>query len=361
MYDVIVVGAGVAGSYIASKLDADVLVLEKDKDIVLKDSGIVSHDFFEYFNEKALIQDNLQQMQFISPSGLEFVLSADEPFAHILKRRRFSLHLRKLARKNAKISYETVRKINYLHNAVEVHTDSSVYECKLLVGSDGAHSLVRKFLGISDPLLYTGIFARAKLPIESNKVKIYPNKYFSPDFFAWIISQSNEYGIITSIRPHEYFQYFKNKLHLPEGDIYSSSIPIGCTKSYANRALLVGDACGQTKPLTGGGIMFSLIAAEHAIKIINEACDKKRFDEEFLADYESLWKKDLGSEIRKQLLARKIYRKLTNQDIDKLFRDFGPTIEKIENFEYDKPSVLCKKMPKWNLLKFFIKILPNLL
>ncbi|MCX6818578.1 MAG: NAD(P)/FAD-dependent oxidoreductase [Candidatus Aenigmarchaeota archaeon] len=354
MYDVIVVGAGVAGSYIASKLDADVLVLEKDKDIVLKDSGIVSHECFEYFNEKALIQNDIKQMQFISPSGLEFVLSADEPFAHILKRRLFSLHLRKLARKNSKISYETVRKINYLHNSVEVHTDSSVYECKLLVGSDGAHSLVRKFMGINDPLMFTGIFSRAKLPIESNKIKIYPNKYFSPDFFAWIISQSSEYGIITSIRPYEYFQYFKNKLHLPEGDIYSSSVPIGFTKSYANRALLVGDACGQTKPLTGGGIMFSLIAADHAIKVINEACEKKRFDEEFLADYESLWKEDFSSEIRKQLLARKIYRKLTNQDIDKLFRDFGPFIEKIEEFDYDRLSGIWRKMPKGKLIKFII-------
>jgi flavin-dependent dehydrogenase len=209
-------------------------------------------------------------------------------------------------------------------------------------------------MGISDPLLYTGIFARAKLPIESNKVKIYLNKYFSPDFFSWIIPHNSEYGMITSIRPYEYFQYFKNKLHLPEGDVYSSPISIGCTKSYANRAILVGDACSQTKPLTGGGIIFSLIAAKHAIKIINEACEKKRFDEEFLADYENRWKKDLGSEIRKQMLARKVYRKLTNQDIDKLFRNFGSSIEKTEAFDYDRLTCMWKNMPKWALLKFIV-------
>jgi flavin-dependent dehydrogenase len=353
MYDVIVVGAGVAGSYIASKLDADVLVLEKDKDIFLKDSGIVSSSFKDFFNAN-LIQNNIKQMQFLSPSGIEFVLNADEPFAYLLKRRLFSFHLRKLARKNAKIRYETVRKINYLHNSVEVHTDSGVYESKLVVGTDGATSLVRKFMGVPSPTLYTGIFSRAKLPIESNQIKIYLNKYFSPDFFSWIIPQNSEYGITTAIRPYEYFEFFKNKLHLPEGEVYSALIPLGFTKSYANRIILVGDACGQAKPLSGGGIIFSLIASKHAINIINEACSKKRFDEEFLAEYESLWKKELGSEVRKQILARKIYRKLTNQDIDKLFRDFGPAIEKIEEFDYDRLTELWRKMPKWKLLKFFI-------
>lgn len=354
MYDVVVVGAGVAGSYIASKLDAEVLVLEKDSRSVIKDSGIVSSDFNNFFKDKALIKNKISEMQFISPSGKSFILGSDEPFAYILKRKDFAQRLRNQARKNAEIRFEKVNNINHLANALEVCTENGTYECKLVVGADGASSTVRKSLDITDPLLYAGIFTRTRQTLDADKIKIFFNKYFSPDFFSWLIPQNNEYGIVTAVRPNEYFNYFKKKLELPEGDTHSSLIPVGCTKSYSSRAILVGDACGQTKPLTGGGIIFSLTSAEHAVKIIDEACKTKRFDEDFLRQYEILWKSEIGAEIRKQMILRRIYRKLTNAEIDSLFKDFGPTIENIRDFSYDMFSNSWRELPKIKLLKFLL-------
>ena len=240
-------------------------------------------------------------------------------------------------------------------------TNKTTHESKMIIGADGATSVVRRSLAISNPLLYTGLFVRTKNPLETKKITVYLNKYLSPDFFSWIIPQNNEYGLITAIRPHDYFEYFKKEMNLPEGLQFSFPIPIGCTKSYSDKAILVGDSCGQTKPLTGGGIIFSLTAAKHAINIINEACEKKRFDKAFLSEYETLWKNEFKSEIRKQLLIRKIYRKLSNNDIEKAFKDFGPSIENLKEFNYDHFSSSWRSMPKWKLFKFFLTKIPSLL
>jgi len=346
MYDVIVVGAGVAGSYLASKLDKDVLVLEKNRK-TKKDSGIVSRKILEFLPKK-VVSRGIKTMRFFSPSGLSFSLKSAEPFAYFLKGD-FSSYLRKKARKNSKVRYETVNNIEYLKDFVIVHTDNNDYECRLLVGADGANSVVRRTIGIKGPKIFLGMLVRAR---TDDEIKIYLNKYFSPDFFSWIIP--GEYGLITAIRPKDYFEYFKKTSNLPEGRFYSSPIPIGYTKSYFHRTLLIGDSCGMTKPLTGGGTIFSLTACNYAEQTIKEAFLADRFDPSFLKGYEKKWKKSFGNEIRKQMLFRKIYRRLTNKDIDNLFKEFGLPIERLEEFDYDHFSKSWRNMPKLKLLKFFI-------
>ncbi|MFH0832277.1 MAG: NAD(P)/FAD-dependent oxidoreductase [Candidatus Aenigmatarchaeota archaeon] len=355
MFDCIIVGSGFAGAYLAGLLkNLDVLIIEKDKKALPKDSGIVSnklYDFFKSFDD--FVKEEIREMNAISPSGLQFSLKSEKPFAYVLDNGSLLEALRRKARENAKYQYETVKKINYFQNCVNVQTEQGSYDGRMVIGCDGALSTVRKSLNIPSPKISAGIMCKAE--IQSN-VKIYFNKYFSPDFFSWV--KNNEYGLVTAIRPAEYFEYFKKNLCLPEGDVTASPIPIGYTKSYAKRALLVGDACGHVKPLTGGGIIFSMSAARHAAIVIKAALKTKRYDENFLKQYEGMWKKDFGHEIRLQLFLRKIYRNLTNKDVDSIFRDFGPHIERIEEFDYDKFTKIWTKLPRLKLLKFAITKFP---
>ncbi|MBI2075708.1 MAG: hypothetical protein HYT72_00480 [Candidatus Aenigmarchaeota archaeon] len=357
MYDVIISGCGVAGGYLAGLLDGlDVLVLEKNRHVTLKDSGLVSAAFSRFATSK-LIQSKVYSMKAVSPSGLTFMLNSKKPFAYILKRKAFSGFLRRRAKTGARLRYEMARKISYSKNGVHVETENGTYEGKMIIGADGTLSTVRRNLGIKLPAVL-GIFARAEKKLSADTIEVYLNKFFSPDFFSWIIPQTKEYGIITRIRPRNNFEYFKNTLNLPDGRMYSSYIPIGYCKSYAQRTLLVGDACGQVKPLTGGGIMFSMRAAKHAARIIRLAAEKDRFDANFLSRYEILWKRELAWEIKRQLLLRRVYRRLTNRDIDKIFITFGHSISKINEFDYDKLTDMWKKLPKMELLKFAVTKLP---
>jgi len=354
MYDVIIVGCGVAGGYLASQLNRlNVLVLEKDKNVLLKDSGLVSSHFTEFF-PRGLIKSKVKEMRAVSPSKITFSISSKKPFAYVLKRKQFSMHLRRIARANAEVKYEAVTKMSISDDYVSVFTVNGEYKARLVVGCDGTFSVVRRSLGIKLPGMHPGIFVRTKKSLPAKQIDVHFNKYFSPEFFAWIIPQINEYGLITSIRPMETMKYFKKKLDLPEGSVYSAFVPVGYCKSYARRALLVGDACGQAKPLTGGGIIFSLRAANHVAETIREAVASGDFSSRFLSRYEHQWKSEFANEIRMQLHVRKMYRGFTNRDIDNLFVKFGYDISRVHDFDYDRLSTLSEGIPKIELIKYFL-------
>ncbi len=351
MYDLIIVGGGVAGCRLASRLDLDTLLLEKSKEITLKDSGIVSQRFPDMFGAD-LVAHEISTMEAVSPSGKTFRLTAEAPFAYIIDRTGFSRFLRKEAGKKANIRYEFAEKVVYEKDFVSVITDKEEYKARMVVGCDGSLSNVRKSAGIKAPDMYPGILMKTKEKIMRENIRVFFNKFFSPEFFSWIIPQNNEYGLITGIRPREHLDYFRKTQSLPGGWLHSYMIPVGSTQSYAERTILVGDACGQTKPLTGGGIVFSLRACQHAENTINEAFRQGNFSMEFLGRYEKTWKREMSLEIQKQLIARRFYRKMSNADIETAFGDFGKSIEAIRGFDYDHLSGIWKKLPLFRLARF---------
>lgn len=356
MYDVIIVGSGIAGSYIAGKLKGfNTLVIEKEKDMLIKDSGIVSESIFDFFKGEHLIKDKINAMRLVSQSN-SLTIERREPLAYILEREELGGFLRNCSEDIT--IFETAKEITDHSGFISVRTNEHEYHTKMLIGADGANSVVRKSITKQDPKLYAGLMSRNDVGLDHSCVHVYLNKYFSPDFFSWTIPQNNEFGLIAGFRPMEYFNYFRKKMRLPKGNIYASWIPVGTTKSYSNRTVLVGDACGQVKPLTGGGIIYSLKSSEYAMEIIKKAFDDDRFDEKMFSEYEDKWKSDFGKEIKKQMFLRKLYRKTTNAQIDDLINKFGPTIERIDEFEdfhYDRPTLLLEKMPRFKLLLTLIK------
>ncbi len=355
MHDIIIVGAGIAGGYLAQRMqDLDVLVIEKEKNIVPRDSGIVSRRFDNLFGaNKKFIKKEIMEMKLISQSN-SFFLNSDRAFAYILEREELLRHLRK-----TNIKYETVKKVTADRDKVTVATNNNEYETKIVIGADGSNSIVKRSLGIKQTKIFLGIMERTNR-IQKDIISVYFNKRYSKEFFAWIIPDNAEYGTITSSKAKEYLDKFRNDMNLPEGNIYAYPVPINYTKSFGLRSLLLGDACGHVKPLTGGGIIFSMRAAVIAEKIVRSALEKNRFDEYFLSQYEKQWKKDFGMEIKKQLIVRSIYSKLSNNDIDKIVKDFGPSIEKIKEFDYDHFTKVWTRLPKAKLLKYAISKFPLL-
>ena len=102
-------------------------------------------------------------------------------------------------------------------------------------------------------------------------------------------------------------------------------------------------------------------AAIYAATTISDTFDRERFDATHLKQYESMWKRDFAWEIDKQFLVRMLYRRLTNKQIDKIFLQLGPSIEKLNNFDYDKFSKTWIKMPKIAMLKTAFMIASGML
>ena len=82
---------------------------------------------------------------------------------------------------------------------------------------------------------------------------------------------------------------------------------------------MVGDAAGQVKPTTGGGIYFGLLSAEIAVNTLHQGLVNDTLSARDLADYEREWKRKLGWELRIACYARKFYERLSDQRVERLF------------------------------------------
>ena len=68
----------------------------------------------------------------------------------------------------------------------------------------------------------------------------------------------------------------------------------GEPRTYGERFLVVGDAAGQTDPLTGEGIHTAMVAAKIAARVLHDAFDDGDLSEERLGEYHEAWMKEFG-------------------------------------------------------------------
>ncbi|PIY89996.1 MAG: dehydrogenase, partial [Nitrosopumilales archaeon CG_4_10_14_0_8_um_filter_34_8] len=104
----------------------------------------------------------------------------------------------------------------------------------------------------------------------------------------------------------------------------------------------VGDAAGQAKPTTAGGIYSSGMGGLYAGQAISKYLESKK--ESDLEEYQKRWTDKFGKEFEKQLFARKILERLDNNTINKLFESVTPEIIKEisekDDFDFHTGSIV---------------------
>jgi len=111
-------------------------------------------------------------------------------------------------------------------------------------------------------------------------------------------------------------------------------------RTVKHRVLVVGEAAGQVKTTTGGGISYGLLCSEIAIEVLKKAFGKGDLSERKLAEYDRLWRKKLEGELRMGHLVRRFFEKLSDKHIDKIFsfiqknRKMRKAIEEKFDFDY---------------------------
>ena len=130
------------------------------------------------------------------------------------------------------------------------------------------------------------------------------------------------------------------------------------SKTYSSRVLVLGEAAGQVKTTTGGGIYFGLLCAEIAARVIKEKFEEGKFTESDMADYERQWKKAIQKEILLGYYTRKICKKFNDIQIEKLFEKANtngvlPVLREKGKFDCHSSLILSliKKIPLWEILK----------
>lgn len=139
-----------------------------------------------------------------------------------------------------------------------------------IIGCDGAGSFVRRSLSLPNPKIMIGAQIFIEKPDKSNQVSTYPNK----SGFSWKIPIGDfvEYGIMGDPKniEKEFADFLKQQQIEKTGIIFSAAIPqprlslkdTGLIFPKEKNITLCGDACGLTKPWSGGGIIWGLTQAD---------------------------------------------------------------------------------------------------
>jgi geranylgeranyl reductase family protein len=172
MYDVIVVGAGVAGATCACHLargGARVLLLEREKHPRYKccGGGVTGRAAALFPGEVQAVSENTIYGARLS-YGLHphYRLQYAEPLFHLTSRENLDRYLTELAMEaGATMLEETAATgLNLGADSVTVTTSRGDHKAAYVVGADGARSVIAKSVGISPAAQGVGLEARLKSP-----------------------------------------------------------------------------------------------------------------------------------------------------------------------------------------------------
>ncbi|MDD5094915.1 MAG: NAD(P)/FAD-dependent oxidoreductase [Dehalococcoidia bacterium] len=340
-YDVIVIGAGPAGSRVAYKMTEtgrNVAVLERHQTAGGKKccTGIIGKECVDLFDiTGSCILREAKSAKLYAPSGEFLRVNKDDVQAYIVDRAAFD---RCLAEKAAAagavyLTNTFVNDISVSGEGVEITVsrqgNEEVLTAEVVVIAAGFASKLPQKLGLGHIKDFT-VGAQAEVEAHGiDEVEVYCSQKIAPGFFAWLVPISQNrarVGLCAYERPGAYLREFAALL-ASEGKISADTLSISyggiplkpLAKTYTNRVLVVGDAAGQAKPTTGGGIYYGLLCADIASQTIQQAFAVNDFSRRRLSQYEKLWKKKLGRELQIDYFARRLYRRLSDKRINDIF------------------------------------------
>jgi geranylgeranyl reductase family protein len=368
--DTIIIGAGPSGSQLAfrlAELGYEVLVVDRKaalgEDVCC--SGIISQQCLESFNiDKSLILRPASSARFVAPSGKWLRLWRDSEVAYILDRPALDLALANRAREaGANFVFDTL--------VIDVHVDTdrvrvttregNIYEARAAVLATGFGSPLPWRLGlgrISDHI----IGAQAKVEVKGiDEVEVYFDQNLAPGGFAWLVPTRGDNGLaglLTRRHPELCLSNLLSRL-LEQGKIASAGAEMGygavplrpLPRTGADRILVIGEAAGQVKPTTGGGIYYGLLCADIAADSLHQAFIANDFSVAKLSSYNRRWRARLNRELRTGYWLRRFCERLSNQQIESLFHIMSGSnvpqfIAGLETLPFDWHSPLAIKLVK---------------
>lgn len=337
-YDVVVAGAGPAGLTFASAVAGShsTLVLEDNFEIgkPVQCSGLVSPRVME-MSGLGEWHNVIKSVDFHSPSGSSFSLRGDDPKGYVIDRSRLDVHLaERAAREGAGMllgaTYTgAIRKEGRIRVSYRYRGESRSLTTRMLIGADGISSAVGRSFGLTsfrEIISCVQTDAVAEDINGGDAVGLYFGSGIAPGFFAWTIPAGGfaRIGLGTSgggYPASEYFGRFLERLGVRKPlNLTGGPIPVGNRgRIVADGVMLIGDAAGQTKPISGGGIFTGMAAAGVASEVAGEALDSGDLSGRNLSRYEGRWRKGVGKELDRATLVRKIFLQMNDAKLDKLF------------------------------------------
>ena len=350
--DVVVVGAGPAGSAAAREISAEgynVFLVEKDaypgENNVC--AGCISQPCAESLDlAEEIIEKRISKAVYYFP-WKTYVQS----ILHVtVLRSVFDRFLaEKAVKKGAKLLVSTLAfDVTRSQDEIVVNLKNRVtgekdkVKAKLAIFADGPTTLAsKKFRGIGfqrdQQKALAAIYDIEWRNNPFEHLEVFFDRNVSPWGYGWIFPKKDwlNVGVDCSISKmrgniRTYLDFLVDKHPAASRNLHgrrkltfaASIIPLAHAKRiYDDRVLVVGDAGGMVDPLWGGGIGYAIkggmLAAEVALKALKEDC----FDETSLSQFQKEWKKGKAYKlIRKVQLALELFNIYSRFDEDAYFR-----------------------------------------
>jgi len=347
-YDIIVVGAGPAGSsaaFSAAKLGHRVALLEKEESIAqtVRTSGVTWMDSIREFEIPESCYNPVKNYGFCSPNN-KVVISSDTAMAAVLDVRKTYRWLVEKAQKQEVELYTNTTVIGAVRDSygITLYTASNkketVFHAKVVIDASGFQTIVAKELGLVTQWKRFGAGAEYEVEVENadpNTWWLMVGQEYSPAGYAWIFPLGGKIVRIgvgvgkpeSAQDPTQKLEEIMNKKLGPIsqlGKITPIEFHYGLIpndglsrKTVYDNLILVGDTAGQANPLVLEGIRYAIRFGRIAGETAANAILKGDLSEKSLEPYEENWKKSIQSKINSASKVQSRWIGLSDQEWDK--------------------------------------------
>jgi digeranylgeranylglycerophospholipid reductase len=352
-YDVIVVGAGPAGSTatnLAAKNGLDVLLIEKHQEIgspVRCAEAVGLDSLLPYIEpEDRWINARITRYTIHNTAGHSVSVPPTEPTL-VVERKIFDRELAHRAAQAGATVLANTSAVGLLHDngritGVQVKRQDRLHDVRstLVIAADGTESQVARWAGLKSipPLAdyYVGVeflLSTTGGQFDPTECQYHVGASIAPGGYIWVFPKGDRtanVGLVLSAdraagrSALSYLEQFVDK-HFPGASILSEivgGIPItGALKRMVTDGLMViGDAAHQADPLTAGGINLGMIAADLAIQVGAPAVRRGDVSANTLGEYESAWRERFGRQHTALYRIRRALTAISEESVNALIK-----------------------------------------
>jgi geranylgeranyl reductase family protein len=353
-YDVVVIGGGPAGLLAAAevaKYDFNVMVMEEHAQIGVPDhcAGLLSTSGLQSLGlnpPSDVVQNHVIGARLHAPSGGAVEIERGKREALVVDRRLFDQWLADRARDvGVEISPNTkVTKMTHSNKMWILSTNSQIQNrAQIVINAEGARCVLSKSVGL--PVVKRSYrlpayqFEVTGADLDSQFVEMFYGRELAPGFFGWIIPISDgraRIGLASRDRSKMRLRRAMQRHKIISTRVKNATVERGLggvvlvglpvSQTHKDGLMVVGDAAGQVKPTTGGGVIMGGTAARIAGRTATRALEQNDATSDTLGTYTKSWKAAILRELQTMYVAQRGISSLSDKGLDILVtesRDAG--------------------------------------
>ena len=365
-FDIIVIGAGPAGSMAAqyaAKGGRRVALIERKKNVGIpvrcgEAIGLKGIRNIGFTMDPSWVLSKIKKACMVAPNGttVEYTGMAE---SYVVDRELMDQGLVERAIKAGAHYFSPCPIISIKplpNNLYKCQSRQRVFQAPCIIIADGVESSLARDLGWDTTLKLEDVdccaFGRIKCSIDQDTCYFILGNRITPAGYLWKFPRGNGYANIglgvlgshsTPGKAKELLLRYINE-HYPDSKLthlHCGAAPAGkyLAPLVKDGVMIVGDAARQITSLTGGGINYSLFAGKTAGIVAAEAFQHHHGTIKYLKKYETIWRKGFG----KQQLRSYTLKTILLESVD-------------DNFlNHIADSLANRKPDSLSILKIFLK------